>query len=175
MGDHFEKGQHALLNEGEENEMVRFLPHSASFHFHCPASNTHSLTHTYIHTHTHTHIHSHTDTLTYTHTHKHMLIHTLVRFDLGTMWEKTMHKKPSFPINVTSDTRNLVGLKILYSFYQERFEVELKGREIQCSFMICFESHQYSQFWPKPTNFSKSLMLGAAYFLIGRTSTSSER
>lgn len=24
MGNHFEKGQHALLNEGEENEMVRF-------------------------------------------------------------------------------------------------------------------------------------------------------
>lgn len=24
MGDHFEKSQHALLNEGEENEMVRF-------------------------------------------------------------------------------------------------------------------------------------------------------
>lgn len=27
MGDHLEKGQHALLNEGEENEMVRFQPH----------------------------------------------------------------------------------------------------------------------------------------------------
>lgn len=27
MGDHLEKGQHALLNEGDENEMVRFQPH----------------------------------------------------------------------------------------------------------------------------------------------------
>ena len=130
---------------------------------------------THVHAHKYTHINKHNHMHSHLQAHKHMLIHTLVRFDLGTMWEKTMHKKPSFPINVTSDTRNLVGLKILYSFYQERFEVELKGREIQCYFMICFESHQYSQFWPKPTNFSKSLMLGAAYFLIGRTSTSSER
>ena len=169
MGDHFEKGQHALLNEGEENEMVRFQPHSASFHFHCPASNTQSLTHTHTHTLTRWHAYIHSYTQTHAHT------HTSLRFDFGTMWEKTMYKKPSFPINVTSDTRNLVGLNILYSFYQEYFEVELKGREVQCYLMICFVSHQYSRFWSKPTNFSKSLMLGAAYFLIGRTGTSSGR
>ena len=149
--------------------MVRFQPHSASFHFHCPATNTHSHTHTHMHTHSQTQKLSHTDMPIHTHT------HTALGFDSGTMWEKTRYKKPSFPINVTSDTRNLVGLKILDSFYQECFEVELKGREVQCHFMICFESHQYSQFWSKPTNFSKSLMLGAVYFLIGGTSTSSVR
>ena len=69
MGDHFEKGQHALLNEGEENERVRFQPDSASFHFHCPASNTHSHTHTHMHTHSQTQKLSHTDMPIHTHTH----------------------------------------------------------------------------------------------------------